>query len=465
MKKIKIDSSIKGFDPILLDEIKLNEWLINEDNFLVLFGDNWDKNIKHRLLLKKSYFLNPNSNIIYYECSIENKVLMVNKTAKNTLYRNIGFYFNKYMMVNDKTFIRELKKKKKIYILNKQTYSEEDIVSIDNRDKNDPVFINQEVLLMSQIGLFKSKEKNKEIKKLNETHFKKNFPYKKEVYFDHLISKALYNYSWQWYTSINSYLRTGDSYFDTLHFQAYMNVFGSTKEKAIQNIKLKIEDIDRCFLQAAPRNENDKQIFYRGMKNRFNFPMKGNKVVTNSEIIIPNYTSVSTDIKQALKFSDYYGHCCMYFITIDKGIPYIDMITNTKYKYEREILLPRNLTFKCYKEDRLQVTPSYYTTVYYIHGSIMNQNQFIIDTGCRKYPLVTIESVEIQPTKILKTKTKKTKKQKIETIKMVPSNVTKNLKPAVPAKKPRCPNGSRRDKKSGLCKDKNGNIVPEKINK
>ena len=47
----------------------------------------------------------------------------------------------------------------------------------------------------------------------------------------------------------------------------------------------------------------------------------------------------------------------------------------------------------------------------------------------------------------------------VPVLQQVPQNVEANLEPAKPAKKPNCPKGSRRNKKTGLCVDKDGNFV------
>ena len=80
-------------------------------------------------------------------------------------------------MIPDKLIIRELKKKKnRVFSLLPTGNSE--------------LYINQEVLLMTQIGLFKDTEKNKDIRKLNQIHFKKNFPYKKKSGRSFLIRRS-----------------------------------------------------------------------------------------------------------------------------------------------------------------------------------------------------------------------------------------------------------------------------------
>ena len=39
--------------------------------------------------------------------------------------------------------------------------------------------------------------------------------------------------------------------------------------EASANVKQKILDIDRAFLEAAPRNENNSNVYFRGMQRPF----------------------------------------------------------------------------------------------------------------------------------------------------------------------------------------------------
>ena len=94
-----------------------------------------------------------------------------------------------------------------------------------------------------------SSEKGDEKKKMNEL-FKKNMPYKEEVYFNDLMSKALTNYTWQWDAPINNYLRTGDSYWETQIFKTYMTRYGNTKE------------LDLVYLPRRPGDKRKKMILF-----------------------------------------------------------------------------------------------------------------------------------------------------------------------------------------------------------
>ena len=103
---------MKGRDPILLEDVDITEWISKTDDNFVLVLPN-----KKRLCLKKSYFLNPQINDLYLNCSLKKGNLMVQETNKSKLYRNIGYYFDKYTMIDDKELIKYLKQKKNMYEL------------------------------------------------------------------------------------------------------------------------------------------------------------------------------------------------------------------------------------------------------------------------------------------------------------------------------------------------------------
>ena len=446
----------KGYDPILLEDKDANEWISESDDNFVLVLPKIPKFSRKNILLKKSYFLNPQINDLYLQCSLENDAVMLDETNKSKLYRNIGYYYGKYTMIDEKQLIKNLKKKKNIFQLKINEPGSADIVPLDEWDKPEASFINQETLLLTQIGLFKSKLKGDEKKKMNQL-FNKNIPYKEEVYFNELIRKALYNYSWQWDGAINGYLRGGEDYWNSAIFIKYMDMkrYGNTKEESIKNIKNRIESIDKCFMEYAPRNQSDKKLYYRGMKNGYGFSGKGD------EVIVRNFTSVSDNIGVAFRFFDRLKRCCIHEITIDKGIPLINMVTTTKFKSEREILLPRDLIFKLVGFRDMTVQGKN-ISIRKIQVSKMRPDQFKLDTGCNIYPIMNIEPLKnLEKTPVAKKSVKKEKLDKVEVpvLQLVPKNIEANLEPAKPAKKPKCPNGSRRDKKTGLCLDKDGNVV------
>lgn len=286
---------MSGFDPISYDTVNLETWLRETDDNIVLYT-----NVnKKPLCLKKSYFLNTHMNDIYHSCKLENNELMINETYKSEPFRNIGYFFDKYTMINNKLLIRDLKKKKNIFKLTVDT------------DKKE--FINREFLELTQIGLANPKTADKQKQKLNKKLLNKNIPHKEDVYFNELMSRALFNYSWQWDAPINNFLRKGIEYFDTELFKKYQKRYGATKKLAIQAIKDRISQIDRCFIEAAPKVQDDKRVFYRGMTTGYGF------TGLNDEVVVRNFTSVSDNIDVAFNFYNKETKCCIHEITLQIG--------------------------------------------------------------------------------------------------------------------------------------------------
>ena len=91
------------------------------------------------LLLKKSYYLNPNINDIYKKCFIENGSLNLKNTYNSKEnYSNIGFYLDKYKMIDNKILINNLKSKSRVF-------------KLFNLSSNN--FISKDLLELSQISL------------------------------------------------------------------------------------------------------------------------------------------------------------------------------------------------------------------------------------------------------------------------------------------------------------------------
>ena len=55
----------QGYDPILLDTVSCEEWLTESDDNIVVLTQSTSKSTS-ATLLKKSYFLNPRANDLYY---------------------------------------------------------------------------------------------------------------------------------------------------------------------------------------------------------------------------------------------------------------------------------------------------------------------------------------------------------------------------------------------------------------
>lgn len=453
-----------GYDPIFLEKRKLNEWLDeSEDNILVIFDKNSLKfsaspndSMKHKsqdkvFCLKKQFLFNPEIKDIYVRCIIENNQVMVKKTyANKTTYNNIGYYINKNVLIDIKAI--------KPSLHNERIFK----VSINTENINEAgenMYISKETLALSKIGLFK----NKEINTLDKKITKKNIPYKEDVYFENLLSRALFDYSYKWDGPINSYLRLGLPYFLTPIFNQTYKVYGDTKKTALLAILAKIEDLDRAFLEAAPRHEDSTKAYFRGMKQPFeNFKKEGDSIT------VQNFLSITTNFKVAVGFSGIgkagQAKCCVYKILVSNGVPYINMVNTTKYKAENEILLPRNLKITFIKKATL--AHQYYgeIPVIIVRVSLQNNEQFKIPSGCKKFylgKLISVKSSYLDLTSKTETETKSKNKTKnkakneisvpilIEPTKVIPER--KNITKKQTTKSKRCPNGTRKNKVTGNC--------------
>jgi len=390
---------MEGYDPIFLEFYLIKEWLKeSEENFVILGDFTFEKRKVKGVLLKKSYFLNENINDIYNLCAFsKNGDLLPKYTVQSSLYRNIGKYVqddkskDKYKMIDDKALIKSLKKKKNIY----------DIICAKDKQS----FISRELLQMSNIGLFEEKGVKKSKTHNFYTHYAKAVKGYEDVFFDAKISEALRDYGEHMYQAMNGYLREGDSFLEDSSKWDYVSVMPAWKlttppntlahqhEEAIPIVKQKIKEIDRCFLHYAERNEVDYKPFYRGQRGFFTDEHNRRLVDVGDKYCINNYISISLSKSEAKKFVHKNKNpCCFLTIYVDKGIPMINMATNSKYIGEKEYLLPRDLILTCEKvvenDEGIVVEQT-------IRVSARDKNQFKVNTNCTDYPVC-----EIKPSKI-----------------------------------------------------------------
>ena len=288
---------------------------------------------------------------------------------------------------------------------------------------------------------------------------------------------------------INGFLRLGDAYWDMPFSSTNTGAFGDlwdkiadTKENAIKSVKDKIADIDACFLEAAPRLEGKRLVYFRGMKHAYAFEELDDDEddldldsVSNPQVLVSNYTSVTKKVEKTSQFLGNNNKCCLYELHLPEGLPYIDMINTTQYKHEAEILLPRDLIFtKMPQWGPVRTWNGY--TITRVEVDFSREDQFKIDYGCHKHPEMSIASLpknlltpKKSPVKPVKPPKKSVKKPKgVKVLPMKPKNVTGDLEVlpippqgplgpqgtegAIPKpKKRRCPKGSRRNKSTGTC--------------
>ena len=475
-----------GYDPINLEKINIYDWLSEtDDNILLIFDKN--KNISFTnspainneiiFCLKKSFIQTPTLNNIYLKCIIENGILITSKTYKSKeQFFNLGYYLNKKLLINLKDIEKPFIKKNNIF-------------KVKLLDNNNEDFITKESLELSTFGLAKkpsfktpknvTKDEKDRLKTLHKQSSlkemkidKKNIPYKKDVYFENILSKALLDYSFQWDAPVNLYLRQGISYFDTTIFKQYYKRYGSTLEEAVRNIKQKKDDLDRAFIEASTINQNSDTIYFRGMQ----LPFKELSRVGDTEII-PNFISITTGFNIALRFSGIPRglKCCLYKLKIAKGVPYIDMINTTKYKHEKEILLPRNLLFKLVNLEYIKYG-IYNIPIACLNVELRYNDQFKVVNNCKKFIVGKLEPYS--PSYISQNNLKKIVNEKFPSAKdqhNKPINVETNIKDGniqdeaqnhcVPLIGKKCPKGYRINKTIGMCEFYDPTIKKQKTQK
>ena len=425
---------IVGIDPITLDEYDIREWLIMDPNNLILKLNYSDYTESEIFLINKNILEIPNLKNIFNKCVYNQGIFLPKETYKSKInFINIGYLIGKKCLIPEKEINNILKKKKRVLNLN-----------ITNKESN---YISREYLLLQYIGLYKqhiNKTDNPKIKK-EKQDYNKNIPYKIDVYFEKILADALLDYSYTWDAPINYYLREGESYFDSDIFRDYQYRYGSTRKSSIKNIKNKIKSLDRVFLEAAPRNEDVESFYWRGMKTPFN-----NFNNINDQHIVQNFLSLSSNYSIAVKFSGipHNSTCCLYKFFVDKGVPYINMVNTTKYKYEKEILLPRNLTITIINKEfiKYNISDQNYTPIYIVRVSLNNITDYRINNMCYNYLNANLSvNSDINLKNYIEHKSViENPKKTIKIVKIIKDKNKKKIQK-------RCPNGTRRNKKSGLC--------------
>ena len=339
------------YDPINLENLPINDFINNDANNIVIIYDNKAYGINKSMITPSNEMK---------KCIIENNALLKKTTYDNKeSFFHIGFFFNKKVIVDLKTFNKILNKNNKIFELTSK--------------QSGDIYINKELLELTTIGL---------IKKTNTPIGKKNFkPAYEDVYYNELISNVLKAYSGMLYSLINMCLLAPNVYDnnDPLDKNLIYAIKKNLNINVVTNLDFKIaidneiEKIDKAFMTAAPRYEKTKtkKVFYRGMKIKYKNTNGSELYNVGEKAHILNFTSVSSSLAVAKKFAGPYGY--FYKIYIEEGLPYINMVSNTVFKHEKEYLLPRNIIFEL-----VDKTNNEYTLL----AKPFKPDQFKIKTGC-----------------------------------------------------------------------------------
>ena len=469
-----------AYDPINLENLPVVDYLDNDPNNIVIIYN------KKAYGVNKALFMFNNE---MKRCIIANNALLKKKTYDNpeTFY-NIGYFIGKKVIVNLDTLNDALKKHR--------------VIELTSKTSGD-TYINKELLELSTIGILKPPSK-KSVGKVN-------FQYAYEdVYFDELMSKILHEYSGSLYSQINHNLLYPEYYNNDKPLQQYLiymfiNTLKGTNKDNLKNIDFKkgldkaIANIDRGFIEAAPRYENTyvHKVFYRGMDRKYINTNGGELENIGDTALILNYTSVSSNKSVAKSFAgNLVGKVTpIYIIYLEEGLPFINMVSTAKIKKEKEYLLPRNIIFELISKKGREYT---------VIARPFKKDQFTIRTGCflldtyditpaapatlatlssKKSSKSSKKSVKISIPSPAKSKTKskidsgnsgKSKKDNVKPVKkrcpkgMVrikmtnecapKQNIKSDAKPKAKAKMTRCPKGTRRNPKTLNCEAKQGQL-------
>jgi hypothetical protein len=409
------------YDPINLENIPMNDYLRNDANNIVV------------ILNKKAYGVNKALFMFNNEmkrCIIKNDALLKKTTYDHpeTFY-NIGYFMGKKVVVNLDTLNNVLQNHRIIELTSKITGHS---------------YINKELLELTTIGLLKQSEN---------LIVKNNFKYAYEdVYFDKLISVFLQEYSWFLYKHINNNLLNPERYNnkEPLNDKLISVLKDDLKIKSKKNFKNKdfknaidkvITIIDKVFIE-APRYEKKyiHKVFYRGMLEKYmNTDGKELEKIGDTALIL-NYTSVSSEYIVATDFAGEESNAVIYIIYLEEGLPFINMVSTTRIKDEKEYLLPRNIMFELISKKGNEYT---------VLAKPFKKDQFTIKTGCYSLDFYDIVVPKVTPTKLSTSSVPKVKSK---------SNVGTGKNKTLPIKLKRCPKGMMRNKITKECVPKDTNV-------
>ena len=415
------------YDPINLENIPINDYLNNDTNNVVINFNNKAYGVNKALFMFNNEMK---------RCIIKNKALLKQTTYDNpeTFY-NIGYFIGKKVIVNLKTLNNVLKKHR--------------IMELTSKTTGD-TYINKELLELTTIGLLKQS-----VNSIGKVNFKYAY---EDVYFDELISKLLEEYSWLLYKYINNSLLNPELYNNNepLKYElisVLKHDFKVRNKKIFKNIDFKkaidkvITNIDKVFIEAAPRYEKTyiKKVFYRGMRGKYS-NTNGNELDTiGDNVLILNYTSVSSAYTEAEKFAGKASNAVIYKIYLEEGLPYINMVSTAIIKQEEEYLLPRNIIFELISKKGNEYT---------LLAKPFKPDQFTIKTGC--FHLDFYDIVPTNLSSLSKPISPKVNKSNVD------SGKSKDI--IIPVKLKRCPKGMVRNKITNECvpkKDANAKAKPK----
>ena len=159
-------------------------------------------------------------------------------------------------------------------------------------------------------------------------------------------------YNGDLFIKMNDFHNTFKEYSGSVLYESITKYFISGKTPT-ESVLRHISIMDQYFMEHVKRTKDNKTVLYRGMDRPYDIAM-------GESMIVHNYISTTTQINIMYNFSHkgYYketknvkpphlpddvNNCCAYELTLDEGIPYVNMEFSSHIPHEQEVLLPRNL--------------------------------------------------------------------------------------------------------------------------
>lgn len=320
--------NIEVFEPNLIKNINLEEWLSFDDNFIIKFRDTiYGSN--------KIYFKDIPLNNIIVEGFFKNNFFEYVKSINSIQYINLENY-GIPGLINKNDFLTALP--------NKNIFEVIDTIEIDG--------INYNYLINNPKG--------------HSHNFQHIYGLTDEEY------KSIQKYTYIYYKNINEYLRSH------LNDQEYLENLEMSQEKSwskipavqrLNNTKNLILNLDKVFEKSL--KVEIPFVVFRGVKH--------DEIIQG---ILPEFLSTSINIDMYLNgVQDFY----IYEFILQIGVPYIYVEPITSIKYEYEILLPRGL-----KVTFLEIKKILGYNIHVMNVELVSENQFLIEQDYFKFKVLTL---------------------------------------------------------------------------
>jgi hypothetical protein len=169
---------------------------------------------------------------------------------------------------------------------------------------------------------------------------------------------------------INGFLREGFDYYtmdraDTdIDFEDAYEVFIEDTTYDSEDALEKIQNIDNVFLNKCPRFAK-RTVLFRGTPEKYDEEVSKGYISTTKQ-----FETLFDMLNKGDDFLSKQRNCCMNLLIVDEGISYLDLeIEGSKWAYQQEILLPRNL--RCQHIDETEYRRNDVTYKVYVYHVTM----------------------------------------------------------------------------------------------